>query len=233
MPASYNQDIIKLLGLFLKDADKYVSNLPNDLVLAQKQIINFQNEIIQFLDYIYTNFPTGENSNKNAYFPRPKYLEDKYSFISRFKSNKSNTNASQKLVLFLDKCHAAIANNKFSISLIESSAKHEKPHSVRPSTTMRHNSRDHRVPKIITYLEDGSIDIGPGAIKIAPGSTNISLMNVNINGIQIDELIIFQVGNGQNVTFYLPKSSGTQTVNYVVWARDCLATCRAIYSLID
>lgn len=232
MTATYKLDILKLLNSFLADADKYVTDLPNDLILAQKQIINFQNEIIQFLDYAYTNFPTDENSNKRAYFPRPKYLEDESSFISNFKSQKTNTSASSELVAFLGQCYSYVAEHQFSISLIEPSAKHEKPHTVSPSTTMSHSSRDPRAVGIITYLEDGSIDIGPGAIRIGAGSTEIRLMDININGVQIDSLTIFRVGNGQNVTFYLPKNSGTQTVKYVDWAKGCLKTCEDIYSLI-
>lgn len=230
----YDGEILSLIDKFLVDAEKNVKHLPDDLTAARKQVIDFQSDISDFLDYVFTNYPTGENrtlDNKYYYFPRPKYRQLANDYIENFKQKRKNKLPTEELLQFLMNSFTVIKNNSFAISLIESAAKHEKPHRIDPLTKVEVDYSDDELPPgFLKYLDDGTLIVGDSII-VGVGSKNNSFTNLSINGTHIKSLHIFHVGNGQRITFN--QNDFEISLNYIDWAKNCFTTCKSIRKLIS
>ena len=222
-----NSDLFERLNLFINDSRKYVKKLSSDTISAQKNVLDFQDEIEHFLDHMYTNFSTNENKNKRLYFPKPIYKESYNDYYCRLAEDKKYKVRSPQLDTFITKSYDIISHYNFAISLIEPMAKHETAHVISSGMVIKNSNKHQDTNKLITYRNDGSIDIG--GMMLFKECDNVSVKNISINGTNLSELILNYV-NGQHIMFY-KNNQEIAHLTFQVWAKSCIRTCQGLMKL--
>lgn len=218
----------KILLKFIERAELYTNHLPTEKIDFEFHILDFQNNITQFLDHLYANYKSGEN--KGQYFPRPEYGENIENYKSRLdKASKrkyrysSKSKEMQKLIIIY---YEIICRHKYALSLLFPKAKHEKLHEVSPGYSVTGISAGWS-NKNVKHLHDGSISLG-GFIKIAGKTSNVRISNVKFNDDYVEDLRIDSVDN-HNVVFNI---AGKDIINipFILWANRCILSCKEIYA---
>ncbi len=218
-------EILNLLDLYIKDAEKIKEEFSfknKNSAEIQFQAIKFQESILRFLDYLYTNFPTNENINKKLYFPRPKIKDDKKRFLARTsyeEKRKKNAEGSEELKIFLGQCFDIIKRNNFAISKIESKIKHEPPNDFGKDIEISNCHLETNDPSFIKIDQQHGINIGEGTIKLTAGK--LVMTNCNVKGTLVKK---FEAQVEQNGKILLDE----EYIDFLTWSEECINTCKDI-----
>lgn len=218
-----DESIISLLKTFIKKAisEEHIFFGLDKTNEAERtnSLICFSSQIFQFLDYVFTHFPTQENKEKRMYFLRPVYKDTKQNYfieLARY-LKKYGTTSSPKLNSFLDKCFDIIAQNDYAICLLEWSSKHENPPNLKQEVILEGKYRSN-YPDAITQ-EDWFVNIW-GVIK----AKNVKMKNCTVkNGdklLIIDHLETTNI-KGDDIVF----NKNGLTIPFKDFAENCVQTC--------
>jgi len=231
---NYSDEIKQLLLGFINQAKLHSGELYGTLSSSQLQVINFQNNIAQFLDYTYTNFPTLENINRKKYYPRSHQDETKDVYLKSLQNQQKSM--SDELRSFLSSAHDVIVKNNYAVSMIDSKIKHEKPSDISTKSGIRSLAAREYMPRSIVEEINGSLNIA-GLLIYPPGTKNVTVSGLGFQDsdgqeiIEIDELKIDQIPSGK-IFIKISDNPGVELA-FVDWAKDCIATCIQMFEIIE
>ena len=223
--------LISFLNASLKESRKINSRFQINLPESEKEVVakNFQNEILNILDYMYTNFPVNR-SLVGDYFPRSRLSENNSEYTNRvkeFSKKKKSIQHPKQVIDFLQYFYELNKKYKSAISYIKGKVKHKTRNQFNEKSTMKLDAEltsNHPAP--IHKLSDGSISIA-GVGRFHKGS-NITMNNCEIYGGGFSTVI-------KKLEYKEIKITGDEIIfdngnkfKFNEWAINCITICEQL-----